>query len=211
MAVKVSAADVKALRDMTGAGPLDCKRALEENDGDVGKAAEFLRQKGIAAAVKKQGKDRTMNEGLVEIYQHHDKRLGVIVEVNCETDFVARNEIFQRFAKDVALHISSMAPLYIKREDVPDDLVNAEKTALLAMDDLEGKPDNIKEKIVEGRLEKWYKSIVLLEQEFLKDDSKTVQELLLETGADIGEKIQIGRFSRFVLGEYREDEGDDEE
>ncbi|MGJ3239380.1 MAG: translation elongation factor Ts [Anaerolineae bacterium] len=209
MAVKVTAADVKALREMTGAGPLDCKKALEENDGDVEKAAEFLRQKGMASAVKKLNKGRTMNEGKVEIYQHHDGRLGVIVEVNCETDFVAATDGFQSFAKDIALHISSMAPLYITRDDVPEDVVAGQRAAFAAMDDLEGKPDNIKEKIIEGRLDKWFQQVVLMEQEFLKDDSKTIDELLKETVAELGESIQIGRFSRFALGEYGDDESDE--
>ncbi|MEM9953393.1 MAG: translation elongation factor Ts [Chloroflexota bacterium] len=212
MAIENLASKVKQLREMTGAGPLDCKKALEETNGDLDAAAEILRQKGIAAAVKKQGKDRTMNEGLVEIYSHHDGRLGAMVEVNCETDFVARNEIFQQFAKDIALHISSMAPQYVKRDDVPAEVIEAQREAQLAMDDLEGKPDNIKEKIVEGRVDKWLKSVVLMEQEFLKDDSKTINDLLLEVGGEIGEKIQIGRFSRFVLGDYGdEDETDDED
>lgn len=209
---KVSAADVKALREMTGAGPLDCKKALEANDNDVEKAAEFLRQKGIASAVKKLGKGRTMNEGLIEIYQHHDGRLGVMVEVNCETDFVAATEGFRTFAKDIALHIVSMNPQYITREEVPEDVVQAEKDALAGMDDLDGKPDNIKEKIIDGRMEKWYQDRILLEQEFLKDDSKTIDQLLKETVAELGESIQISRFSRFVLGEYgNDDEAEDDE
>ena len=208
---KVSAADVKALRAMTGAGPLDCKKALEANDNDVEKAAEFLRQKGIASAVKKLGKGRTMNEGLIEIYRHHDGRLGVMVEVNCETDFVAATEGFQSFAKDIALHIVSMNPHYVNREDVPEDVVEAEKASLALLDDLEGKPDNIKEKIVTGRLEKWYQSIVLMEQEFLKDDSKTIDQLLKETVAELGESIQISRFSRFVLGDYGDNDASEDE
>ena len=213
MAVKVTAADVKALRAMTGAGPLDCKNALVETDGNVEKAAEFLRQKGIAKAIKQIGKGRRMNEGKVEIYQHHDGRLGAMVEVNCETDFVAKNVAFQKFVKNVALHISSMAPLYVTREEVPEELVNEQRQAQLAMEDLEGKPDNIKEKIVEGRLEKWYKEIILMEQEFLIDDSKTIDDLLKEAVAELGESIQIGRFSRFELGKYGDDdeEGEDEE
>lgn len=206
------AQSVKALREMTGAGPLDSKKALEANDFDLEKAAEYLRQKGIASAQKKLGKDRAMNEGLVEVYQHHDGRLGVIVEVNCETDFVARNEAFQKFAKNVTLHVVSMSPDYVKREDVPTEVVQEKKTFLMGMEDLEGKPDNIKEKITEGRLEKWYKEIVLMEQEFLLDDSKTIQELLEETIAELGEKMQISRFSRFMLGEYGgdDDAGDEE-
>lgn len=211
MAVKISAKDVKALRDMTGVGPLKCKKALEETGGDLKAAAELLRQQGIAKAEKTLGKGRAMSEGKVEIYQHHDGRLGAMVEVNCETDFVAKNEAFQNFAKDIALHISSMNPLYINRDDVPQDVIDAEKEAQKAMDDLEGKPDNIKEKIVVGRLEKWFQTIVLMEQEFLKDDSKTIDDLLKETVAELGESIQIGRFSRFALGQYGdEDEAGDE-
>jgi elongation factor Ts len=213
MATKVSAADVKKLREMTGAGPLDCKKALEENDGDLEKAANYLREKGIASAQKKLGKDRAMNEGLIEIYQHFDKRLAVIVEVNCETDFVAATEGFQNFAKDVALHISgmTMAPEWVSREDIPDAVVQAKRAVLLRMDDLEGKPDNIKEKIVEGRLEKWYKKRVLMEQEFLKDDSITIQQLLESRVAELGEKIQIARFARYALGESSDDEDGDED
>lgn len=208
---KVSAADVKALRAMTGAGPLDCKKALEANDNDVEKAAEFLRQKGIASAVKKLGKGRAMNEGLIEIYRHHDGRLGVMVEVNCETDFVAATEGFQTFAKNIALHIVSMNPKYVNREDVPADVVKAEEQALAVMDDLDGKPDNIKEKIIAGRMEKWYQDQILMEQEFLIDDSKTIDQLLKETVSELGESIQISRFSRFVLGDYGNDEAEDEE
>lgn len=211
MPTKVVAADVKKLREMTGAGPLDCKKALEENGGDLDKSAEYLRQKGIASAQKKLGKDRAMNEGLIEIYQHFNKRLAVIVEVNCETDFVAATEGFKTFAKDVALHISSMQPQWVKREDVPEEIIQLERDVLLGMDDLEGKPDNIKEKIVTGRLEKWYKERVLMEQEFLKDDSITIQQLLEAVVGELGEKIQIARFSRFVLGESNDDEAGDED
>jgi elongation factor Ts len=212
MAVKVSAAQVKELRDLTGAGPLDCKKALEDNDGDVQKAAAALREKGIASAQKKLGKDRVMNEGVIEIYQHFTGRLGVMVEVNCETDFVAKTEKFKTFAKDVALHISSAQPQYVKREDIPQAVVDAEKAIHLRMDDIAGKPDNIKEKIVAGRLDKWYKDIVLMEQEFIKDDSKTVQQVLEEVVAVVGEKMQISRFARFEVGGYAGDAagGDDE-
>lgn len=204
------AQNVKALREMTGAGPLDCKKALQEHDNDLEKAAEALRQKGLASAKKKLGKDRDMNEGLIEVYQHHDGSLAVMVEVNCETDFVARNEAFKKFAKNLTLHISSMNPKYVKRDDVPDTLIQAERETLMGMDDLEGKPDDIKAKIVEGRLDKWYKDIVLMEQEFLLDDSKNIQQLLEETIAELGEKMQISRFARFKIGEYGED-GDNTE
>lgn len=212
MAVKVSASQVKELREMTGAGPLDCKKALEASDGDMQKAADYLREKGIAKAQKKLVKGRTMNEGMVEVYQHFNGRLAVIVEVNCETDFVANTDTFKTFAKDVALHISSMKPLYVKREDVPAAVLEAERAIQMNMEDLAGKPENIKGKIVEGRLNKWYQEIVLMEQEFLKDDSKNVQQLLQEIVAEVGESIQISRFARFELGGYGGDaEGDDEE
>jgi elongation factor Ts len=208
---QITAAMVKELREMTGAGPLDCKKALEEVDGDLQKAAELLREKGIAKAQKKLGKGRTMNEGVVEVYQHFNKRLAVIVEVNCETDFVANTDQFQSFAKDVALHISSMRPRYVSREDVPAEVLDYERGIQLRAEDLEGKPDNIKEKIVEGRLDKWFKDIVLMEQEFLKDDSKTISQLLEETVAAIGESVQISRFAVFALGEDEEEETGEEE
>lgn len=212
MTVKVSASQVKELREMTGAGPLDCKKALEENNGDVQKAAAWLREKGIAKAQKKLGKGRAMNEGLVEIYQHFNKRMAVIVEVNCETDFVANTDKFKTFAKDMALHISSMRPQYVRREDVPAAVVEQERNAQMHMEDLAGKPDNIKTKIVDGRLDKWYKDIVLMEQEFLKDDSKTVQQILEAVVAEVGESIQISRFALFELGGYAgaNNAGDDE-
>jgi elongation factor Ts len=208
---EITAKMVKELREMTGAGPLDCKKALQENDGDVNKAADFLREKGIAKAKKKLGKGRTMTEGIVEIYQHFNKRIGVMVEVNCETDFVAATEAFQTFAKDVALHISSSKPLYITREEVPAEMVEAERKVQLARAIEEGKPENIAEKMVEGRLNKWFQEIVLMEQEFLKDDSKTIAQLLEETVAEIGESVQIGRFALFNLGEYGDEEGEEGE
>lgn len=211
MAVNVTAQMVKELRDATGAGPLDCKKALIENDGDVQKAIDWLREKGITSAKKKLGKGRTMNEGVVEVYQHFNKRLAVIVEVNCETDFVANTDQFQEFARDVALHISSLAPEYITREDVPESIIEHERNILLNSDDVQSKPDEIKEKIVDGRLNKFYQEVCLMEQPFLKDDSKTIRNLLEETVAEVGESIQISRFSRFVLGEAEDEDGDDEE
>jgi elongation factor Ts len=212
MAVKVSAAQVKELRDLTGAGPLDCKKALEDNDGDVQKAAAALREKAKERGIKISGKSRTMNEGVIEIYQHFTGRLGVMVEVNCETDFVAKTDKFKTFAKDVALHISSEQPKYVKREDVPQAVLDAETADLMRMEDLAGKPDNIKEKIVAGRLDKWYKEFVLMEQQFIKDDTKTVQQVLEEVISSVGEKMQISRFARFEVGGYAGNaEGGDEE
>ena len=206
---EVTAKMVKELREMTGAGPLDCKKALVEMDGNLDKAADYLREKGIAKAKKKLGKGRTMKEGVVEVYQHFNKRIAVIVEVNCETDFVANTDAFQAFAKDVALHISSMQPQYLNREDVPAELIQNERTVQLNRALEEGKPQEIAEKMVEGRLNKWYQEIVLMEQEFLKDDSKNIKDLLEETVSEVGESIQIGRFSVFALGEYGDDDDSD--
>ncbi len=202
---EITAKMVKEVRDATGAGPKDIKDALIANDGDMQKTLEYLREKGIAKANKKLGKGRTMNQGLVEIYQHHNKQLAVIVEVNCETDFVAATEQFQAFARDIAMHIATMGPRFVKREDVPAEVVEQEKTMQLRIlkedEKNASKPDNILEKIIEGRMGKFYEEICLMEQSFFKDDNKSIQQLLTETVAEIGESVQISRFSRFVLGE----------
>lgn len=204
----VTAQMVKELRELTGAGPLDCKKALDQFEGDMEKATEFLREKGLASAVKKLGKGREANEGVIGNYLHFDGRLAVIVEVNCETDFVAATERFQVFAKDIAMHIANMKPQYVKREDVPEAIVLAEKEVQMGRALEEGKPANIAEKIVEGRLNKWYEEIVLMEQAFVKDDDKTINEYLQETVAIVGETISIKRFARFAIGES--EDGDDE-
>jgi elongation factor Ts len=204
----VTAQQVKELREATGAGPLDCKKALEQTDGDVKKAIEFLREKGLARAAKKLGAGRTMNEGVVESYKHFNNRLAVIVEVNCETDFVANTDRFREFARDLALHIANMAPEYVRREDVPTSVVEAERQLQLRRTMEEGKPQNVAEKIVDGRMNKFYEEIVLMEQSFLKDDSKTIAQLLSEVVADLGESIEIRRFARFAVGEST---GDDSE
>ena len=211
----ITAKMVKELRTATGAGPLDCKNALVENDGDVQKAIDFLREKGLAKAAKKLGKDRAMNEGVVEIYQHFSKRIGVIVEVNCETDFVAATDTFQGFAKDIAMHIATMAPEYVNREDVPEADIEHEKEVqlrILKEDEKNAKkPDNILEKIIEGRMDKWYQEMVLMEQEFFKDDSKKISDLLQEIVSELGEKMQISRFSRFELGKSGDEEAGEDE
>lgn len=199
--VEVTAQMIKQLREVTGAGPLDCKKALEQNGGDMQKAIDFLREKGIAKAAKKLGAGRAMNEGVIEIYIHHNKLIGVMVEVNCETDFVANTPAFQTFAKDVALHIANLAPKYLNREDVPAAEVEYERKIQLARVIDEGKPQNIAEKIVEGRMAKYYEEVVLMEQKFLKDDSKSIADLLKEVVSEVGESIQIARFARFALGE----------
>ncbi|RMF76278.1 MAG: translation elongation factor Ts [Chloroflexi bacterium] len=206
--MQITAQMVKELREATGAGPLDCKKALEKYDGDMAKAAEFLKEKGLARAAKKLGAGRAMNEGVVAAYIHHDKRLGVLVEVNCETDFVANTENFQNFAYDVALHIANMSPEYIRRDDVPSAVVEAERDLQKRRALEEGKPENVVEKIVEGRMNKFYEDIVLMEQPFIKDDSKTIEQYLAETVAEVGESIVISRMARFAVGESV-DSGDD--
>ncbi len=190
---------VKELRAETGAGPLDCKKALENFDGDLQKAIEFLREKGMVKAAKKLDAGRKMNEGVVEIYLHHDHRLGVMVEVNCETDFVADTEQFRSFARDLTLHVASADPQYVKREDIPEDVVQAERDEQQQRAKDEGKPEKIVEKIVEGRMGKFYEKIVLMEQPFVKDDEKTIAQLLAETVAATGESIEISRFARFKI------------
>ena len=197
----VTAQQVKELRDATGAGPLDCKKALESTGGDVQKAIEQLREKGLARAAKKLGAGRVMNEGVIETYLHFNRRLGVMVEVNCETDFVANTEQFRSFAKDLALHIANLNPQYVKREDVPSAVVDAEQQEQRRRALQEGKPEAVVDKIVSGRMDKFYEDLVLFEQPFLKDDSKTIQQLLSETVAAVGESIEVRRFSRFALGE----------
>ncbi len=197
----VSAKEVKQLRDKTGAGPLDCKKALEQFDGDMDQAAAFLREKALKDGIKLQGKGRSANEGLIGNYLHFDNRLAVIVEVNCETDFVAATDQFKAFAKNIAMHIANLNPQYVKREDVPEDIVSAEAKIQLERALEEGKPENIAEKIVAGRMNKWYEEIILMEQAFIKDDDKTISRYLQETVAEVGETINIGRFQRFAIGD----------
>ena len=197
----VTAQQVKDLRDATGAGPLDCKKALESTNGDFDKAVEQLREKGLARAAKKLGAGRAMNEGLIETYQHFNHRLGVLVEINCETDFVANTDRFRAFAKDIALHVANLNPEYMKREDVPEAVVEAERQIQRRRAIEEGKPEAVADKIVAGRMDKFFQEIVLMEQPFLKDDSKTIKELLGEIVAEVGESIEIRRFARFALGE----------
>ena len=205
----ITAQMVKELRESTGAGPLDCKKALEANDGDFSKAVDFLRDKGLAKAAKKLSSGRVMNEGLIESYLHFTHRLGVMVEINCETDFVANTAQFRQFSKDVALHIANLKPLYVKREHVPAAIVQAERELQRRRALEEGKPDNMVERIIDGRMEKFFQEIVLLEQPSLKDDDKTISQLLAETVAGVGESIEIRRFAVFELGESGEaDAGD---
>ena len=194
----VTAEQVKELRDITGAGIMDCKKVLVEVDGDIKKAVETLRERGIAKAAKKAG--RIASEGLVEAYIHNGK-YGAMVEVNSETDFVSKNEEFRTFVRDVAMHIAATNPLYVSREEVPESVVNAEKEVIKAQALNEGKPEAVVEKMVEGRINKYLAEICLLDQPFVKDPDKTIGQLLTEKIATIGENIVIRRFVRFERGE----------
>lgn len=205
----ITAQMVKQLRDATGAGPLDCKKALTETNGDMQKAVDFLREKGIAKAAKKLGAGRTMNEGIIEVYQHFTKRLGVIVEVNCETDFVANTDAFKGFAKDIAFHIISNAPQYVKREDIPQSVIDHEKSVQTARAIEEGKPADKAAMIAEGRMNKFFEEICLMEQGFYKDEKKKISDLLKEVVSEIGESVEIRRFARYELGEGMEESGEE--
>ncbi len=196
--MSISAKMVKELREKTAAGMMDCKKALTETNGDMDKAVEYLREKGLSKAAKKSG--RLASEGLVESYIHGG-RIGVLVEVNSETDFVAKNAEFQTFVKDIAMHIAAENPLYVKKEEVPEEVIQKEKEFLTKQALAEGKPENIVEKMVSGRISKYYNEICLLEQPFVKDPDKTVGDLLNEKIARIGENLSIRRFARFEVGE----------
>ncbi|UOF89384.1 translation elongation factor Ts [Fodinisporobacter ferrooxydans] len=205
--MSISASLVKELREKTGAGMMDCKKALTETNGDMEKAIEFLREKGLAAAAKKSG--RITAEGLVESYIHAGGRIGVLVEVNCETDFVAKNEAFRTLVKDIAMQIAAAKPEFVRREEVSQETLEKEKEILRAQALNEGKPANIVDKMVEGRIEKYYKEFCLLEQPFVKNPDLTVQQLVNETIAKIGENISVRRFVRFEMGEGLEKRQDD--
>ena len=203
----VSAADIKSLRERTGAGMLDCKKAINENSGDLEQAIDWLRQKGISKAAKKSG--RTASEGLVEAYIHAGGKIGVLLEINCETDFVALTDDFQELARDIAMHIAAASPEYVTKDEVPEDAIERERKVQLARVMEEGKPEHIAEKIVAGRMNKYFEEVCLLEQSFIKDDSRSVGQVLTEKVATIGENIQVRRFSRFVMGEGIEKRVDD--
>ena len=195
----VTTADIAKLRAATGAGMMDCKNALDEAAGDIEKASEILRKKGIVKAAKKA--DRVASEGMVASYIHGPGRIGVLAEVNCETDFVALTDGFKDFVKEICLHISAANPLYVSREEVPVELVEKEKEIYAEQLKTQGKPANIIENILKGKLDKFFEEICLLEQVYIKDDSKKIQQLLTEKTAEIGEKISIRRFVRYELGE----------
>jgi elongation factor Ts len=202
---EISAKLVKALRDQTGAGMMDCKKALKENNGDADKAIEWLRQKGIASAAKKEG--RVAAEGLVDSYIHTGGRVGVLVEVNCETDFVARREEFKSLVRDVAMQVAACPNVeYVKADDIPSDMLAKEKEIEMGREDLASKPEQIREKIVQGRIDKRRKELSLLDQPFIKDQNITVEELVKRVVSQLGENIQVRRFQRFVLGEGIEKE-----
>ncbi len=189
---------VKELREKTGAGIMDCKRALQEAGGDMEKALDILKKKGIAKAEKKAA--REAKEGLIGSYIHMGGKIGVLVEVNCETDFVARTQEFQQLVKDIAMQIAAMSPLYVSKEDVPQEVIEREK-AIYREQALEaGKPEHVVEKIVEGKLNKFFEDVCLLEQPFIKDDSKKVKDLITEAIAKLGENIKVSRFVRFQVG-----------
>ncbi len=203
----ITASDVKELRARTSAGMLDCKKALQENEGNFDKAIEWLRTKGLSKAAKKAG--RIAAEGMVTSYVHAGGRIGVLLEVNSETDFVARNEEFQTFVKDVAMHIAAVAPKYVSSDEIAESDIQKEKDVLMAKAREEGKKEDFLEKIVAGQIKKWASEACLLEQKYVKNPDKTIQELLNDKIAKIGENLVIRRFERFELGEGIEKKSED--
>jgi len=199
MTTTISAQDVKKLRDMTGAGMMDCKNALSESDGDLEKAVDLLRAKGALKAAKRA--ERSANQGVIGSYIHFDGRTAVLVEVNCETDFVANTDSFKALAKDLALHIASSAPLAVSPDDIPADVVERERHVYEEQVRAEGKPEAIAGKIIEGKMQKFFKENTLLAQTFVKDPDKTIEQLITEVSAKTGEKIEVARFARMKVGE----------
>ncbi|HAC04740.1 MAG TPA: translation elongation factor Ts [Gemmatimonadetes bacterium] len=196
---KITASDVKKLRDMTGAGMMDCKRALTETEGDLEKAIDLMRAKGAAKAAKRA--EKSANEGTIGSYVHFDSRTAVIVELNCETDFVANTDDFKALAKDLALHVASMAPMAVSPDEIPAEVIERERAVYVEQVKEEGKPDHIADKIVEGKLNKFFKQNTLLAQPFVKDSDKTIEELITEVSARTGEKIEVARFCRMKVGQ----------
>ncbi|HEX9716408.1 MAG TPA: translation elongation factor Ts [Actinomycetota bacterium] len=195
----IGAERVKKLREVTGAGMMDCKKALQEADGDLDRAVEILRGRGLASAQKRAG--RSANQGLIDAYVHFNNTVGVLVEVNCETDFVANTEEFRRVARDVALHIASAMPQWVTRDEVPGDLLETERRIYEAEARQAGKPDKVLDRIVEGKLQAFFETTVLVDQPFVKDTDRTVQQLIDEVSAKVGEKVAVRRFVRYKLGE----------
>ncbi len=196
--MSISAKEVKELRDRTGAGMMDCKKALIETDGDMEKAIDLLRSRGAAKAAKRD--DKAANEGVIGTYVHHSGKVGVMVQVNCETDFVANTEDFQGLARDLAMHIAAARPVAVSSDSIPADEVERERAVYMAQVAEEGKPENIREKIVEGKISKWFKDVALLEQQFVKDPDKKISDLITEVSAKTGEKIEVAQFARFEIG-----------
>jgi len=197
--MEITASIVKQLREKTNAGMMDCKKALKETNGNIEEAVTYLRKKGLASAAKRSG--RATKEGVIDSYIHLGNKVGVLIEVNCETDFVARNEVFQRFVRDLMLQVASAMPLYVSEEEVPEEVVNKEKD--IAKDQVAGKPENIIGKIVEGKMKKYYEQVCLLKQPFVKDTDTTIEDLLKSKISEIGENIVIKRFVRYQLGEEK--------
>jgi elongation factor Ts len=195
----VSTEDIKQLREQTGAGVLDCRKALEETGGDMEQAVIFLREKGLAAAAKRA--DREAHNGMLELYSHGGGRVGVMVEVNCETDFVARTDGFREFAHEIALQIAAGSPLWVSEQDVPDEVIAREREIARKFAENEGKPEHVLDRIVDGRLQKFLDDVVLLRQAYIRDEEKKVEELLKETIASTGENVVIRRFERWEVGE----------
>ncbi|MBA3552270.1 MAG: translation elongation factor Ts [Actinobacteria bacterium] len=195
----ISAGDVKRLRDLTGAGMMDCKKALVESGGDVSRAQELLREKGLAGAKKRSG--RQAAEGVIDAYIHGEGRIGALVEVNSETDFVGRTQEFRRLAREVAMQVAARDPRWVSRDDVPLDVVEGERKIYLEQARALGKPETVLQRIVEGKLETFYKETVLLDQPYIREDSRTVSDLVNEVAAKVGENVVVRRFARFVLGE----------
>lgn len=195
----VSAEEIKKLREMTGAGVLDCRKALDESGGDLEQAIILLREKGLAAAEKRAGREAL--NGMLELYSHGEGRVGVMVEVNCETDFVARTDGFRTFAHEIALQIAAASPQWVSEGDIPEEVVARERDKARKFAEGEGKPENVIDRIVEGQLQKYVEEVVLLKQVYIRDDSKTVDDLLKETIASTGENILIRRFERWEVGE----------
>lgn len=198
-ATMISAKDVKALRDMTGAGMMDCKKALTETGGDMEKAIDLLRAKGAAKAAKRA--EKSANEGTIGSYIHFDNKTAVIVELNCETDFVANTDDFKQLARDLAMHIASTDPVSISPDQIPEDVVNRERAVYLEQAKEEGKPEEIAEKMVEGRLKKFFKESTLLAQPFVKNPDQTIEELITDVSSTVGEKVEVARFARMKVGE----------
>ncbi len=197
--MEITAKQVKELRQATGAGIMDSKKALEESQGDVEKAIRILREKGLAGAQKKMG--RVAADGIIDAYIHLNNRIGVLLEVNCETDFVARNETFRAMVHDIALHIAAARPLYVSAEDIPENVLEVEKEINRTRALKEGKPENVLDKIVEGRMKKFYEEVCLLDQPFIRDPEMTIGELIRKTIAAVGENIVLRRFTRYQIGE----------